>query len=103
MRDYVTIGSTPADEDCAQVGSADYSVRARKECAAFVKQLIRQFGPPPEGARVHTKGFSHDYGTYHEVVVSFDDDNEAAVEYAYTLESETPLNWDSEAKAELAE
>ena len=29
MRDHMSIGSTPPDEDCAQVGSRDYDYRKR--------------------------------------------------------------------------
>ena len=35
MRDYLTIGSTPPDEDCAQVGSDDYLKRAFSEISRY--------------------------------------------------------------------
>ena len=41
MRDYIEIGSTPHDEDCAQVGSENYAKRAKYECEMFAKQIIK--------------------------------------------------------------
>ena len=101
MRDYLVIGSTPAEEDCAQVGSPDYKTRMIKEINAFINQLLRQFGPEPKGAEIRVKGFPHDFGTYHEVVVFFDDNNEEAVNYAYKIENEAATRWDEEALIEL--
>ena len=100
-RDFLTIGSSPAGEDCAQVGSENYGEQSRKECEAFKNQLIRQFGNPPEGARLAVKSFPHDFGSYKEVVVFYDDASEPAMEYAYKLEGESPEFWDEEAKKEL--
>lgn len=100
MRDFVTIGSSPVDEACAQVGQDNYSELVRRECRAFVNQLRRQFGPEPEGARIAIKSFPHDFGNYLEVVCWYED--EASAEYAYKLESESPAQWDEEAKKELA-
>ncbi len=101
MRDYITIGSTPAEEDCAQVGTDDYYCRMRIEQRAFRRQLLRQFGEPPGNARIRTKSFPHDHGEYHEVVVTFDDQSEEEVEYAMKVEAETPMNWDAEALKEV--
>jgi len=67
MRDSLSIGSSPANEDCAQVGSDDYNKRARAETRAFVHQLRRVFGTEPEGARLKVKPNQHDFGTYLEV------------------------------------
>ena len=103
MRDYLTIGPTPADEDCQQVGTPEYSAeKARVECCAFIGQLRRQFGIEPEGARLAVKRFAHEFGTYHEVVCWYDDDNEAAAEYAFKCEGEADTLWDTEAMDEIA-
>lgn len=47
------------------------------------------------------KGFSHDFGTYYEVVVDYDDEVEKTVDYAFLLEGEMPLNWDKIALQEI--
>lgn len=99
-RDYITIGSSPASEDCAQLGSADYHERSRKEMKAFINQIRREFGPEPDGARLAIKSFPHDFGTYSEVVCYYDDTNEAAMDYAFKTECPSEY-WDNQAKVEL--
>jgi len=101
MYDSIQIGSTPCDEECAQVGEDGYSVKARAECQAFRNQLRRKFGPEPEGVSIRIKGNSHDFGTYYEVELSFDDSNEKACEYVYKVDKETPQFWDEQALTEL--
>ena len=102
-RDYIDIGCTPHDEQCAQVGQDNYPEQSRKECRAFANQLVRLFGEPPEGASLVIKSFPHEFGSYREVVCWFEVDNEEARTYAFKLESEAPANWDEEAKKELQE
>ncbi len=99
--DYLEIGSSPYGEDCAQVGSENYAVQSRKELKAYANQLIRQFGQPPQGASLIIKAFPHDFGTYHELVVKYNEDNEEAAHYAFKLEGDGPEFWDEEAKTEL--
>lgn len=102
MRDYITIGSTPCNEDCAQVGRDNYDEKSRKECQAFKNQLIRKFGEPPHGARVSIKSFPHDFGSYREVVCYYDDVIPESVEYAYKLEGDSAEAWDTDALIELS-
>jgi len=104
--DELTLAPTPVYEDCAQVGTPDYTERAKAECQAFIGQLKRVFGEPPEGARLKVKGNLHDVGAsgvciYYEVAVVFDGANPRAVDYAYTIDDDLPKEWDDEARAEL--
>ena len=102
MRDSLDIGATPAEEECQQVGMPNYDrTKAIAECRAFIHQLCRQFGPEPEGAQLRIKANPHDYGTYHEVACYYDDENEAANNYAFQCEGEAWGNWDNEARVEL--
>lgn len=101
--DYIEIAPSPVNECCVQVGDPDYERKSLIECRVFKKQLIRQFGPPPPGARLAIKSFPHDFGTYREVVCYFEEGNEEAESYAFRLEDETPEYWDEEAKKELKE
>jgi hypothetical protein len=96
MRDYIDIGSSPAAEDCVQVGTEDYSILAREECKRFIEFIRKHKGPEPENARLAIKGNPHDFGTYYEVVCYFDDEDEKAVEYAFACESDLPETWDAE-------
>ena len=91
---YLTLGSTPCDEDCAQLGADDYRERMRAETKRYIAQLERLFPNRPEGVRFGVKGFSHDFGTYHEVCVFFNEDNEEQAEFAYNVEGECPAKWD---------
>jgi hypothetical protein len=100
-RSTLSWGTTPADEDCAQVGTSNYQERAKKEAEIFIRQLERQFGPPPEGAAFRIKSNPHDFGTYYEVALSFDDDNPRAAGYAFKVDEEQAAEWDAQAIQEL--
>lgn len=97
----LNIGSTPYGEECAQVGRPDYETIARHECSVFTDQMTRIFmrvnGPLPEGVRMRTRGHNHDYGTYYEVDVVFNENDQAAVTAAFWLENNVPEKWDVEA------
>lgn len=95
--DYVTLGPTPAGEDCEQLGPNYNNAKARKECLIYKKQLQRMF----PGGFFNIKSFSHDFGTYHEVVAYYDDNNDDAMGDAFEIENNTPEYWDDEAKAEI--
>lgn len=101
--DYISICSSPTNESCAQVGSDNYFTQSQKELKAFINQLRRKFGKEPGTAYLKIKSFPHDFGTYHEVVCYYNDEDEEAINYAFKLESETPEYWDEEAKKELEE
>jgi hypothetical protein len=47
--DYLSIGATPGEEPCIQMGEDDdLSIL---ECEFYVEQLIRKHGNPPDGAK----------------------------------------------------
>jgi hypothetical protein len=94
MRDYLTIGSAPCDEDCAQVGQPNYTWHAREECQRFIQLIRKKLGPEPEGARLAVKSFPHEFGDYLEVVCHFDTDMPDAVDYAYRCESDALATWE---------
>jgi len=96
----IALNTTPVEEACAQVGSEGYEDRARREAYAFIHQLLR-LGRPPVGASLGVKWFPHDFGRYLSVMVNYDEEVEAAVDYALSLEGDGPLRWDEEALEEL--
>lgn len=104
MKTYLTLGASPCEEACAQVGQPDYAERSRAECRAWKRQLERTF--PSDDDYLHAwfdvRSFAHDLGTYREVVVNYTPDNEAACSFAAAAEEESPCTWDDEARAELA-
>lgn len=103
-RETLDIGSSPACEDCAQVGSMGYGDRARAECAVFRMQLVREAaaaGRSPLRCALIIKTNEHDFGSYYEVAAVFDPDVDGAEEDAYWLEGNLPAKWDAEARAAL--
>lgn len=101
--DYLTLGPTPGEENCAGVGCTNYAFKARKECTAYLEQLIRQFGQAPEGTNFRIKNHPHDFGTYMEVAIEYNTDVAGALEFALKVENNLPGEWDGEAKKKLTE
>lgn len=100
----ITLGSSPWGEDCAQTAHAGYDARAQIECAEFAKQLRRHAaasGVDLAGVTLMTVPHPHDFGTYYEVSVEFDEKDKAQVDAAYWLEGKTPENWDDVAREAL--
>ena len=102
MRQYFTLGQTPSEEDCAQVGQPGYRNKAVAECTRYIELLRRTIGPEPEGARIGIKWFDHDFGAYCEVVCYFNPEHAIAVAYAQRCEDDAPATWE-ETDAEQAE
>jgi len=95
-KDYVSIGSSPCDEQCTQVEpTGAYVGPMREECKRFLELVRKVMGKEPDGAYLSVKGFPHDFGTYYEVVCYFDDEDEEARKYAYRCESEAPSRWET--------
>lgn len=104
--EYIELSSVPVTESCAQVGADDYHERSLLECRVYRSQLERQFPISEElGSDVYykIKSFPHDFGSYREVVIYYNTDNDAAVEYAYKVEGDLPENWDEEAQKLLGQ
>jgi len=101
MRDTYEIGSSPNEEECAQVGSDNFTERAKRECTAYKNQLERAFPGMPGGMYLSVKSCPHDLGTYYDVVVHFDDEREDHSEFLWgKLEVGCDV-WDDEARKEL--
>lgn len=101
MRDTYEIGSSPNAEDCAQVGSENYSARAKRECQAYINQLNRAYPNMPVGMYLKITSHPHDAGTYHEVTVVFNDENEEHNDFLWGNLEMGCENWDAEARKEL--
>ncbi len=95
------LGPTPPEESCAQVGRPNYREQALKECRAYMRQLVRVFGEPPSGARFALTSEAHDFGTYYEVVIQYDVEDEPASAFAFRVEANLPAEWDAQAREEL--
>ena len=95
------LGSTPPEEACAQVGQPNYREQALKECRAYIRQLARHFGEPPPGTRFALSRETHDFGSYFEVVVWYDPEDETSREFALRVDDNLPARWDAQAWEEL--
>ena len=95
MRDYIYIGSTPADEPCEQAGGNEGKMRL--ECQTYMEQLRRLHGAEPQGAQLRIKWENHDFGRYAEVVCYFDGALPETVSYAFGMEEKSSQLWDAEA------
>ena len=94
MRDKIEIGPVPYNEDCQQVGSADYNpIQAKEECQRFIRNIRHVLGEEPVGARLTISSNAHEFGNYYEVVCWYEDDLEETFTYALRCESEAPATW----------
>lgn len=105
MKDYYEMGTTPSDEPCIQVTKdGDYHEAMKKECRIYKNQLDRMFSEKLlPGMYFTVKSFPHDFGTYYEVCLVYDDCKDEQAEAMIEIENNLPEKWDSEALAELKE
>lgn len=103
MKEKFSLGTTPHDEPCVQMGDPLFNRNSRLECLALIAQLRRERGPEPLGASYRITSNSHDFGNYFDVEIEFEENNEEAVEFALMIESEIPAKWDSQSIAFLKE
>ena len=102
MRDRYELGTTvPHEEHCSQVGAPNFSITSRMEARALISQLLRIHGPEPQGAVLKIISCPHDFGTYYDVAVEYDDASEEAEAYMLKIDGGVPDNWDEQARKEL--
>jgi hypothetical protein len=89
MRDYMCLGNVPCCEDGIPMNKDGH----RAECKRFAVMLDEIFINKPENAYFSIKANPHEYGTYYEVAINFDDDCPESEQFAYFVESNTPQYW----------
>ena|SRR3990167_1272859 len=98
MYDFFDLGSTPSDEECVQVSkNQDYLGDMKREVKRYKDYLERLFSIPEElegDCFFSIKSNSHDFGTYYEVVIKFNDEVDLAGEFASYVEHYCPQTWD---------
>ena len=103
----LNLAPTPCDEPCAQVGSNNYPQQSRIELKAFKAQLYRildaEFGIDNVVVSLVRVSHPHDFGSYHDIEVKYDCDDETSIEQAFWLEDNLPENWDNQAQLDLIE
>ena len=99
MREWLTLGPVPYEEDCVQVNSdGEYLTAMSKEVRKFVQLLDNRFLNIPENAYFGVKRESHDFGTYMEAAVFWDTECEDSEKFSYFVESNLPANWTDDSK-----
>lgn len=94
-RDYVSIGCSPAEEECVQVESTgSYYKPMMEECRRYCEFLNKRFPDCDKyNCVLRVKTFPHDFGTYAEVVCWYDTEDEESSAYAYIIEGNSPGRW----------
>lgn len=105
MKAKLFLGPVPADESCTQTVDPNYGVLAVNECEAFIELIQRVMADEgialAHGVKLAVEACPHDFGTYYEVAVRYDDDNEDAVNLAVQIENLAPSEWDDVARTVL--
>lgn len=94
--DYIFIGSSPSEEDCAQVGSPHYAEISAVELREFRRMLAEEF----PNIQFKIKWQRHDFGRYGEVVAYYDENDEEQVDAAFDAECHFD-RWDDVARAAI--
>ena len=90
--EYLYLGTTPTGEDCAQVGSKNYYPRALEECHRFINQLHSQFST--DKVEFQVISCPHDFGTYLDIIVIYDENDEESMNQALDIENNLPEYWE---------
>ena len=92
-KDFISIGCTPASEDCVQVSNTEYYMdKMLAECDRYKEMLQAKFADCNK-VTIAVKTFPHDFGSYAEVVVKYDNEDIEALAQAIHIENNTPMNW----------
>lgn len=96
MKEWMTLGTVPYEEDCVQVNSdKDYFSEMQVEVRRFVKFLEERFFNIPDEAYFGVKREGgHDAGTYLEAAIYWNTNCSEAQEFAFFVESNIPARWD---------
>ena len=98
MKDFMTLGPVPFEEECIQVSpEVDYT-EMRNEVVKYVNLLQERFVNIPENAYFGIKRESHDFGTYFEAAVYWDTEDADSQAFAYFVENRLPASWKDDAK-----
>jgi len=95
MREYMELGPVPCDEECVQVKTGEnYHSEMREEMGKYVELLYKRFPQVQEyGCGFGIKMFPHDFGSYGEVCICYNDADAKAQQFAMFVESNLPMKW----------
>lgn len=94
MKEYVELGPVPCDEEASQTNAENFTEENIKECRRYKELLESKFPEYPDaGCYFSIKSNPHEFGTYREVAINFDDKNETAGVFASEVENNLPKEW----------
>jgi hypothetical protein len=98
--DYVDLGPVPAMETASDAPKQPDLNKA--ECRIY-KAMLERLHPVPQAmdAFYIVKANPHEFGTYREVGIKFNENDEAAGDWAWDMQDNGPDQWDEQARAEL--
>ena len=90
MKDYLLIDTTPWEETCTQIGDPDYYGKARAEGRRMIAQIDKHYPLPENASMGYTtlKSESHEYGSYYQIKIIYDDECELSTNWAYSIEGD---------------
>jgi hypothetical protein len=92
--DCLELGASPMGENCVQVEETGaYYESMRAECSRYKEMLKKRF--PMAANMFRIKSFSHEFGSYCEVVIVYTEDEDACNK-AYFVEGNLPELWSDE-------
>lgn len=101
MRDYLSIDTTPICEDCVPVSKdTDYFPAMQVEANRYKAMMMERFSSANGFDKIcfRITRNPHDFGMYLDMIVSYDDADDDAMNQALFVESNLPRWWADEAK-----
>lgn len=95
MRERLELGPTPVEETSVQVEAGkDYLEEMRNEVKKYIS-LLKQVFPWAEDNEVYFRIVcnEHEFGSYYEVAVTYDIEDDNQIRLAYFIENNTPRYW----------
>jgi D-alanine-D-alanine ligase-like ATP-grasp enzyme len=93
FNEYLEIGNVPSGENCVQVSDKhDYMPAMRAETQKYKEMLLKRF-PNCDLIELSIKSCPHDFGSYLDIRVKFDDNNDKSISQAYFIEANLPEKW----------
>jgi hypothetical protein len=91
MKDCYEFSCTPTDEDCVQVSSTkEYMPAMRAEAQRMIDVCKKLW--PKVNFKIHSN--PHDFGSYLDIRVYFDDTDEESWNQLSKIDTEWPSTWD---------
>ena len=94
MKEFVELGNCPYEEEGVQVSKEEYLEDMKKESLKYITLLRKKFSQASNyNCKFNIKSFPSYLGNYQEVVISYDNEDYAAIRYAFFVDNHLPARW----------